>query len=710
MPAGNATPLIGLDAVVIDSETTGLDPARARIVDLAAVRVAGGRLDGAAPFQTLVRPPGPIPPSATAIHGIDDAAVAGAARFADVWPAYLAYAADRIVIGHAIGFDLAVLRRECKLAGLPWHRPRSLCTQLLGRVAAPKLAGHSLEELGAWLGIGAPSQRHSALGDASYTAKLFLALLPRLRERGIRTLAEAEQASRALTEALDNEHRAGWVEAVTRPGGDAVEPVLARVEIYPYRHRVADVMSSPAITVSADVPAGSALQRIERERISSLLVAPPDRVEAPLRPDDVGIVTERDLLRAVAEHGGDALAMPVGEMMQRPLHTVSAEAFLYRAIGRMNRLRVRHLAVIGADGRICGVVSARDLLRQRAEAAFGIGDALDQAEDVGALAQAWAGVPQAAAALMAEHVPADEIAAVISSELAALTRRAAVIAERRMVERQLGGPPCPYAFALLGSAGRGESLLAMDQDNALVFAEGEPEGDADRWFAQFGGIVADILDEVGVPYCKGGVMASNAEWRGSPETWRQRVNGWIGRSRPADLMAVDIFFDLRVAHGDNTLGETLWREGFDLAHDKAVFIKLLAEAAGDVAPGLTLFGGFRTRDGRIDLKRSGLYGIVTTARVLAIRHHLVERSTAARLEGVAALGLGGSDLPALVEARRIFLHLVLAQQIEDIGNGLAPSNRVAIRSLTRHDRDRLHWALTAVKHLDVLTRELLFRT
>jgi DNA polymerase III epsilon subunit-like protein len=52
----NPTPLIALDAVVIDTETTGLDPAKARIVEVAAVRIAGGRIDAAEPFRMLVRP------------------------------------------------------------------------------------------------------------------------------------------------------------------------------------------------------------------------------------------------------------------------------------------------------------------------------------------------------------------------------------------------------------------------------------------------------------------------------------------------------------------------------------------------------------------------------------------------------------------------------------------------------------------------------
>jgi DNA polymerase-3 subunit epsilon/CBS domain-containing protein len=213
---------------------------------------------------------------------------------------------------------------------------------------------------------------------------------------------------------------------------------------------------------------------------------------------------------------------------------------------------------------------------------------------------------------------------------------------------------------VLGSAGRGESLLALDQDNALVFAEGAPDGAADRWFARLGTHIADILHEVGVPYCKGGVMARNAQWRGSVATWRARIEDWITRSRPEDLLSVDIFFDLLGVHGEVALADDLWRGAFDAARGNAGFAKLLAEAAGAVEPGLNWLGGFRTAQGRIDLKRAGLFGIVTLARTLAIRHHVVARATA--------------------------------------------MDRVAHR-----DRNRLREALRAVANLEALTRDLLFR-
>jgi len=700
----NATPLIAIDGIVIDTETTGLDPAKARIVEIGAVPLKGGKLDETSALRRLVNPGEAIPQAATSIHSIDDAVVAAAPRFAAVWPDVSAATAGAILIGHTLGFDLAVLKRECERAGMPWIAPRSLDTRLLAQVAEPHLGGYTLEHLASWLGVTVEG-RHSALGDATLTAKIFLALLPKLREGNIRTLAEAEQACLALTGVLEDQHRAGWEEAVAGPRARE-ERALARIDTYPYRHRVADVMSAPPKTIAADASLGEALQRMAREKISSLLVPP---AGGTMRARDTAIVTERDAMRALGEHGADALARPVASFASKPLVTLPAADFVYRALGRMSRLKLRHLGVEDESGGICGIVTSRDLLRLRAQEAAILGDGLDRANDVPALAAAWARLPQAAEGMLAEGVGARDIAAVISRELGALTRRAGVLAEGRMKSEGRGEPPCAYALCVLGSAGRGESLLAMDQDNAIVFAEGAPGEAADRWFARLGSIVADILHEVGVPYCQGGVMARNDAWRGSLATWRARIADWIGRSNPADLLSVDIFFDLVGMHGDAALANDVWRGAFDAAQGNAAFAKLLADAAGEVEPGITMLGRFRTMNGRIDLKKSGLFGIVTMARVLAIRHHLVERSTLARLTAIAALGRGGTqDLDALARAQADFLDLILAQQLADMRAGLPPGNKVAVKRLSREQRGRLRDALGAVRPLEALTRDLLF--
>lgn len=703
-----AAPLLSLDAVVIDTETTGLDPRKARVIELAAVRLSAGKLDAAGSFRQLLRPGSEsIPADTTRIHGIDDAMVAQSPLFADVWPDFSSFLGHAVVIGHTVGFDLAVLKRECELAGLPWMRPRTLDTRLLAQIAAPELAGYTLEKLAAWLGVEL-ADRHSALGDSLTTARVFLALLPKLRTHSIRTIAEAERACLALTSVLDGQAQSGWIEAVEAPERADAERTLKRFDSYAYRHRNRDIMRVPAIFVEAGASVHDVLARLAGEKISAVYVAP-SAAAGGVKAAEAGIVTERDLLRAIARSGAAALDLPVGQIMSRPLAAVPVDAFVYRAIGRMNRLKTRHLGVIDETGSVVGALSARDLLRLRAGEAISLGDEIDDAADAPALAVAWAKLPRVAESLLAEGLSGRDIAEVISRELGALTRQAAVIAERIMRERGQGDPPCGYAMIVLGSAGRGESLLAMDQDNAVIFERGEPEGEEDRWFAALGTHVADILHEVGVPYCKGGVMASNVLWRGSVATWRNRIEHWVTRSNPQDLLSVDIFFDLRAVYGDGGLAVAVRQTAFAAAEGQLAFAKLLVEGIR-IPASLKLFGGIRTEGGRIELKAAGLFGLVAAARAMAIRYHVMDRSTAARLAGVKArVHASHADLDALAEAQSVFLDLILAQQVEDIAHGTPPSNAVVVKRLSVRDRDRLQAALQAVTAIEDLTRDLLFK-
>jgi DNA polymerase-3 subunit epsilon/CBS domain-containing protein len=222
--------------------------------------------------------------------------------------------------------------------------------------------------------------------------------------------------------------------------------------------------------------------------------------------------------------------------------------------------------------------------------------------------------------------------------------------------------------------------------------------------------MADILHEVGVPYCTGGVMAKNPAWRGSLATWRERVAGWIERARPQDLLSVDIFFDLYGVHGDTSLADTLRREAFAAASGKADFAKQLVETAGSNQPGFGWLGGLKTNGGRIDLKKAGLFGIVSAVRALAICHHVVERSTPDRIAGIKAVGLGAErDLDALADAQAVFQDLILAQQLDDMHHGRPATNAVAVKSLAERDKDRLRTSLKSIAHLDALVRDLLFK-
>ncbi len=699
-PASGATPLGALSAVAFDLETTGLDTASARIVQIAGLGIGPGASEVL--FETLVDPALPIPPASTAIHGIADADVAGAPRFRAAWEWFEAYRAGRILVGYAAGFDFAVAAAEAKRHGVAWEKPRALCVRLLASLVDPLLPDQSLETLAVWLGVPL-HDRHTALGDARAAGDIFAALVPRLAERGVRTLAEAERACLSLQAQLELHHRAGWLEPVSRPEATRA---FARVDPYAYRHRVAEIMSTPVLAVAAGATVADAIRLMAERRISALFVSPSGEPGGPVA--DYGIVTERDMMRLIAADGASALGLPIGPAASRPLASIASEAFLYRAIGRMNRLKIRHLAVRAGDGRLAGIVSSRDLLRLRAGAVVSLDDQLEASNTPAELAAAWAQLPGVAESLMREEVPAPTIAAIVSEELRIASRRAAILAEAELDAEGRGRPPCPYALMVLGSGGRGESLLAADQDNAIVFATGEPDGAEDRWFALLGARIADILDAAGIPYCKGGVMARNAAWRGSVETWHERIAEWVERSSPADLLNVDIFFDQRAVHGETELAEALFARSYAAGSHTRHFPVLLGERMGGGGTPFTFLGGIATEDGRIDLKRHGLFPVVTFARAASIRHDLRRRGTRTRIEAMVEAGLGNADeLRAILDAHALILSLMLEQQAADMAEGIPVSNLVATARLSSRQAGRLKAALRTVETLPTLLRSLL---
>jgi DNA polymerase-3 subunit epsilon/CBS domain-containing protein len=684
-----SVPLLSLNAIAFDSETTGLDTSSARMIQLGAVRIVHGQVDEAQNFQQMINPGVPIPAESQAIHGISDADVATAASFAEVVGAFDDWRQDSVLIGYATGFDLAMLKREKQIAGLEWSVPRCLDVRFLVNLLSPNLPDFSLDTIAGWIGVETHN-RHSALGDAIATAEIFVALIPGLRERGIRTLAEVERACERFSETSTREAQIGWLDVHE---AKSMRAALARIDSFPYRHRLRDLMNSPPLFIEPDISLRDALATLIDHEVSSLYVNP------AVEGDKAGIVTERDLLRRFREKGDAAFNLPVSDIAVYPLASLSADAFVYRAIARMKRMHVRHLGVHDSHGEIIGALSARDLLRQRADDAVLLGDDIDAAESAGQMSAVWGNIVLVAKSLVAEEVDVRDVAAVISRELCALTRQACILAEREMQTP----PPCPYAMLVLGSGGRGESLLAMDQDNAIVFAEGEPGGPEDQWFAELGNKVADMLDAAGVPYCQGKVMASNPDWRLSLAGWQEMLKTWIRRQTPEDILKCDIFFDAVGVHGDIKLANAILDYAFKKGRKSKLFMKLMAINACKNSPPLGLFGRFKLDHGRMDLKMGGIMPLFSTARVLAIKHRIRARSTSARFAALSAqLGKMQTTLENLGEAHRIIFHAILEQQLLDLEAGIPLSNRVAPSSLDSASRDQLDWALKQVPNVSNL--------
>ena len=199
-----------LPILVFDTETTGLDVAGDRIVSIGAVRMEGARVYRGASFDRLVDPEMEIPARSTAIHGITDEMVRGARRFPAVYGDFRPHLEGVVAIGHQVAFDLAMLRRECGLAGLDWAPPPSLDTCLLASVMEPQLpGGHGLDAVAGWLGVEIHG-RHTALGDSLVTAGVFARMVPRLADLGVTTFGQAKAFQSGAKSLIEDQKKAGW--------------------------------------------------------------------------------------------------------------------------------------------------------------------------------------------------------------------------------------------------------------------------------------------------------------------------------------------------------------------------------------------------------------------------------------------------------------------------------------------------------------------
>jgi DNA polymerase-3 subunit epsilon len=193
------TPLVALSAVSLDTETTGLNVRRDRLLSVGAVHLHGGQIYPAETFDRLVNPATRIPPVSTAIHGITDAMVVEAPDYPAVAADLARFCGERVWIGHNIGFDAAILRREAKLAGISWTEPVMLDTLRLYAALRPRAPDVELDAVAAELGVDVIG-RHTALGDALVTAEVYRRLLPLLAAAGVQNLREAlEFAERPRT-------------------------------------------------------------------------------------------------------------------------------------------------------------------------------------------------------------------------------------------------------------------------------------------------------------------------------------------------------------------------------------------------------------------------------------------------------------------------------------------------------------------------------
>ncbi len=203
------TALTRLPGTVLDTETTGLDVTLDSICAIGAVRMHGEHIFRGVTIDRLINPGRSIPARSTAVHGITNAMVACVPGPEAALPELAAMLRGTVMIGHNIGFDLAMLRRAAGQAGLDWQDPPWLDTLLLAAALEPDETDLNLESIALRLGVSV-NGRHTALGDSLVTAEVFARMIPLLAGRGVLTLGDAVDFSHTAKHARAAQKRAGW--------------------------------------------------------------------------------------------------------------------------------------------------------------------------------------------------------------------------------------------------------------------------------------------------------------------------------------------------------------------------------------------------------------------------------------------------------------------------------------------------------------------
>lgn len=158
--------------VIIDTETTGLQPyAGDEIISIAMMEYHGLQSTGKQ-FETLINPQRPVPQESTEIHGLSDADVKNAPVLIDVLPDILQFIDKAVLVGHHVQFDFRFLNKTLKrYLGMQLNNPW-LDTMLLFLAHKGQLGHYQLEDVAKACQIEIQN-RHTAMGDTLAAGEIF---------------------------------------------------------------------------------------------------------------------------------------------------------------------------------------------------------------------------------------------------------------------------------------------------------------------------------------------------------------------------------------------------------------------------------------------------------------------------------------------------------------------------------------------------------
>ncbi len=424
-----------------------------------------------------------------------------------------------------------------------------------------------------------------------------------------------------------------------------------------------------------------------------------------------GVVSDRDLLERALAAGVDP-GRPVGDVMTPAGTPLPADLRLADAMEVLVRSGARSLPV-ACDGGAIGLLADEDLLVARGSSPLDYLRDLAQTRLRKDLAEKRARLPRLVRALMLEGARVDSLTWLVSAASDTTLRRLL-----DMAVAEMGPAPGPFAFLTLGSEGRREQTLVTDQDNAIVYADVPGrEQEAAEWFGRFGERVCTWLNEVGVEYCDGDVMASNPQWCQPLSAWKEYFRTWVRVPEPEAVLHSSIFFDFREIYGDAGLATGLRDHVVELlAPRPGMFFHLLAQAVVDKELPVGLFGriAVETRGDREDVFdiKHPIARICELTRLYGLWHGVRATSTLERLQALSQKGdLDPRTCLDLKHAYSFLMQLRLARQVAALGDGGRPAdNLISTSEISSLEQRFLAASFGLVGRVQATSRRKFLRT
>lgn len=466
-------------------------------------------------------------------------------------------------------------------------------------------------------------------------------------------------------------------------------------DLYLFSIRVGDLVKTLR-KVGAGATIQEAAAMMSEHRVGCLLIH-----DASDEEKIVGIITDRDL-RSKVVAAGLGYNQPVSVIMSGPVQTVLSQSLCFDVLLKMMSTGIHHLAV-ERSGRIIGVITSHDIMLLQGHSPYYLLKEIRAEQQIAGLYPLAQKIPEVIRGLIGEGAKAGNI-----TQMIAILNDHILGRMLTLLEKEMGPPPVPYCWLLLGSEGRREQTFKTDQDNAILYADPNDETQrqaAEAYFKSFAAKAIDHLVNCGYPLCPGEIMAINPRWCQPLSVWKQYFDRWITAPEPQELLNATIFFDFRSGFGEAQLAENLREHLNRNMRGKDMFLFHLARQCTGTRVPLSFFKNFIVeKDGehknRLDIKRQGLTPFVNFARVLSLKFGVKETNTLARLKALMdGEHIQGELWAAACEAYELQMQQRLVHQLRQIEGGILPDNYIDPADLSDLERRMLKDAFAVIERL-----------